>query len=262
MNTAHHMNILDRIVAATRLRVAQDKRAGLPSPANHVRTPGFFASALRKPGLSFICEVKRASPSKGIIAETFPYVDIAMEYECIGASAISVLTEPAFFLGSDANLSHIRRAVQTPLLRKDFIIDPFQIEQAACLGADAILLICSLLTPQTLRDYLERAHALSLDCLVEAHDADEVRMAADAGARIIGVNNRDLRTFNVDIQNSIALRKYAPAGVLFVAESGIKTAEDVRTLYQNGIDAALVGETLMRAPDKGAALLMLRGANA
>jgi len=221
-----------------------DKRSAVPGP---------------KLDIAFICEVKKASPSKGVIAEDFPYLDIARAYEQAGADAISVLTEPDFFQGSDRYLAEIRGVVDIPLLRKDFIIDPFQIEQAACLGADAILLICAILTPVQLAEYCQMADTLGLSCLVEAHDEDELRMALSAGARVVGVNNRNLKTFAVDTQNSIKLRKLAPKEVVFVSESGIRTAEDVQFLRENGVDAVLIGETLMRAPDKKAALAALRG---
>ncbi|GHU84725.1 indole-3-glycerol phosphate synthase [Bacteroidia bacterium] len=211
---------------------------------------------------SFGCEIKKASPSKGTIAEEFPYLEIAQEYEAAGADAISVLTEPEYFQGDGRYLTEIRGAVSLPLLRKDFIVDVFQIEQSARLGADAILLICAILSPTQLAEHLQAAEALGLSCLVEAHDQAEVDTALAAGARIIGVNNRDLRTFDVDVGNSIRLRPSVPEGVLFVSESGIRTAEDVDRLRQHGVDAVLVGETLMRSPDKRAALSALRGDSA
>ncbi|MDR0294530.1 MAG: indole-3-glycerol phosphate synthase TrpC [Oscillospiraceae bacterium] len=254
------MNILDRIVAAAKERVERDKKTGLPDQIAHsAPVPFRFEQNLRRPDTAFICEVKKASPSKGVIDEAFPYLKIAREYEAAGAAAISVLTEPEFFLGSDRVLAEIREAVRIPLLRKDFIIDPFQIEQAARLGADAVLLICAILTPVQLAGYIAEADRLGLSCLVEAHDGEEMKTALKAGARVIGVNNRDLKTFNVDTANSIRLRKLAPDGILFVSESGIRTAEDVELLRRNGISAVLVGEALMRAPDKKAALAALRG---
>lgn len=252
------MNILDRIVASTRERVDKDKKAGLSSEIAKRGEPLRFERSLRRTEMSFICEVKKASPSKGVIAEDFPYMDIAREYEDAGAAAISVLTEPEFFQGSDRYLTKIREIVNIPLLRKDFIIDPFQIEQSALLGADAILLICAILTPAQLAAYIQRADSFGLSCLVEAHDEAELYMALDAGARVVGVNNRDLRSFKVDTGNSVRLRKLAPSDVIFVSESGIGTSEDVRLLIQNGVDAVLIGETLMRSPDKKAALNVLR----
>ena len=225
----------------------------LPSPS-----PFIFEKTLRLPGFHFICEIKKASPSKGVIAEDFPYLDIAREYEEAGAAAISVLTEPEFFQGSDLYLAGISKIVSIPLLRKDFIIDPFQIEQAACLGAGAILLICAILTPSELSGYIEEADSFGLSCLVEAHDADEVTAALRAGARVVGVNNRDLKTFAVDTENSIRLRKLVPDDIVFVSESGVRSASDVELLHRNGINVALVGETLMRAQDKKAALSELR----
>ncbi|MCD7948127.1 MAG: indole-3-glycerol phosphate synthase TrpC [Oscillospiraceae bacterium] len=253
------MNILDEIVASTLPRVAREKAAGLPEPKAPPRKPFHFEENLRAPGVSFICEVKKASPSKGVIAADFPYLDIARAYERAGADAISVLTEPDYFQGRNAYLAEIRAAVDTPLLRKDFTIDPFQIEQAAALGADAVLLICAILSPAQVKEYIALADTLGLSCLVEAHDEEEIKTALAAGARIIGVNNRDLKTFTVDTANSIRLRKLVPPDILFVAESGVGAAEDIALLREHNISAVLVGETLMRAPDKAAMLSSLRG---
>lgn len=209
--------------------------------------------------ISFISEVKRASPSKGLIAPDFPYLDIARDYERAGASAISCLTEPFWFKGRDEYLAEISNAVKIPVLRKDFTVDEYMIYQAKTLGASAVLLICSILSKEQLSEYLGIAHSLGLSALVEAHDEDEVRTALSVGAGIIGVNNRDLRTFTVDINNSARLRKLVPPEVLFVSESGIKTAADIEALRSNGTNAVLIGETLMRSPDKKAALDELRG---
>ena len=253
------MNILEKIVASTRERVAREKAAGLPEKTDVIREPFLFEQRIGGDGMSFICEVKKASPSKGIIAPDFPYVDIAVEYQAAGADAISVLTEPAFFQGDDDYLRAIREHVDIPLLRKDFIIDPFQIEQSARIGADAILLICAILTPAQLKEYIALAQELGLSCLVEVHDENELTMALDARARVVGVNNRDLKTFEVDTGNSIRLRKFAPDDVIFVSESGIRSASDIAQLEKNNIDAVLVGETLMRAADKKQALAALRG---
>ena len=253
------MTILDEIATSAKARVEREKREGLPSRHFRPRSAFLMEETLRKPGFHFLCEVKRASPSKGLIAPNFPYLAIAREYEEAGAAAISVLTEPDYFQGSDSHLVEIRGITDLPLLRKDFIVDPFQIEQAACLGADAILLICAILSPAELRAYREEADRFGLSCLVEAHDEEELQMALRAGARIVGVNNRDLRTFTVDTGNSIRLRKLVPEDLLFVSESGIHRAEDVELLRQNGIRAALIGEALMRAADKKAALAELRG---
>jgi len=253
------MNILDQIVEATRDRVERDKRSGILSAlSNDRRSPLQFEKSLRCPGMSFICEVKKASPSKGIIAEDFPYTDIACDYEEAGAAAISVLTEPDYFMGSDRYLSEIREAVDIPLLRKDFTIDPFQIEQAACLGADAILLICTILLQSQIAEYIKKADRLGLSCLVEVHDEDELIMALRAGARVVGVNNRNLKTFEVDTNNSIRLRALTPRDIVFVSESGIRTSEDITLLRQHGIDAVLIGESLMRSKDKKAMLEVLR----
>jgi len=223
--------------------------------------PGFFRleKALAGDGMHFICECKKASPSKGLIAPDFPYLDIAKDYEAAGASAISVLTEPKWFLGSDEYLKEIASNVHIPCLRKDFTVDPYMIYQAKVLGASAVLLICAILDTQTLKEYLAVADSLGLSAIVEAHDAKEVDSAVRAGARIIGVNNRNLKDFTVDIHNSLRLRELAPENVIFVAESGIRTAEDVEALRTHGIHAVLIGEQLMRAKDKKAELAKLRG---
>lgn len=260
--------ILQEIAEKTRLRVAEEKTA-LPLSEMKKRAQelnpdtGFpFKKALSTADISFICEVKRASPSKGIIAEDFPYLDIARDYEAAGAAAISCLTEPFWFKGSDRYLQEIAAAVNIPVLRKDFTVDEYMIYQAKTLGASAVLLICSILSKEQLAEYLEIAHSLGLSALVEAHDEEEVKTAVSVGAGIIGVNNRDLKTFTVDINNSARLRKLVPPEILFVSESGIKTAQDIAALRQNGTNAVLIGETLMRSPDKKAALAQLRGTGA
>ena len=217
-----------------------------------------FERALRQPGMSFICEVKKASPSKGIIAEDFPYMDIAKDYEAAGASAISCLTEPYWFLGSDVYLEEIAENVSVPVLRKDFTCSEYMIWQAKALGASAVLLICSVLDDGELRAYHRLTEELHMSALVEAHDADEIERAKQAGARIIGVNNRNLKDFSVDIGNSARLRQLAGEDTVFVSESGIRTPEDMRTLCENGTDAVLIGEMLMRAPDRQAALRALK----
>lgn len=257
--------ILDKIVASTRKRVAQEKERQSPKEiqvqalAMESRTDFPFEKMLHTDGISFICEVKKASPSKGVIAEDFPYLDIAREYEQAGAGAISVLTEPEFFQGSPRYLQEIRPAVKLPLLRKDFIIDEYQIYQAKILGADAALFICAILDAATLKEYIQLCDRLGLSALVEAHDEAEMQQAVAAGARVIGVNNRNLKDFTVDIENSVRLREKAPAAVAFVAESGIKTRQDVKRLEDSKVNAALIGETLMRSPDKKAMLDALRG---
>jgi len=254
------MTILDQIVAATRERVARDKRAGLPPPCTTARQPFAFERALRRADdIAFICEVKKASPSRGVIAAEFPYVDIAAAYESAGAAAVSVLTEPDFFLGDDRHLAEIRQTVALPLLRKDFVVDPFQIEQARRLGADAVLLICAILSADQLAAFIREADRLGLSSLVEAHDESELRTALSCGARVVGVNNRNLKTFEVDTGNSVRLRGLAPPDVTMVSESGIRTAADVAELRRHGIDAVLIGETFMRSNDKKAALTALRG---
>lgn len=257
--------ILEEIAARTVQRVAEEK-AAVPLSEMKKRAEaldantGFpFRKALSGDEISFICEVKRASPSKGLIAPDFPYLDIARDYERAGASAISCLTEPFWFKGRDEYLAEISNAVTIPVLRKDFTVDEYMIYQAKTLGASAVLLICSILSKEQLSEYLGIAHSLGLSALVEAHDDGEVRTALSVGAVIIGVNNRDLRTFTVDINNSARLRKLVPPEILFVSESGIKTAADIEALRSNGTNAVLIGETLMRSPDKKAALDELRG---
>lgn len=213
-----------------------------------------FRDALLGEGIHLICEVKKASPSKGVIAEEFPYVEIAKDYERGGASAISVLTEPYYFLGSSGYLQEIRREVTVPILRKDFIVDEYQIYETKALGADACLLICAILDRDSLKQYLELAHRLGLSALVETHDVAEIEMAVEAGAGIIGVNNRNLKDFSVDIGHSQELRRFVPDGTIFVAESGIREKEQVVQLYGEGVNAVLIGETLMRAQDRAAAV--------
>ena len=260
-------NILEQLAAYARTRVEQTKAvrpladvkaAALAQPKGNFA----FEKALAQPGVRFICECKRASPSKGLIAPVFPYLDIAKEYAAAGADAISVLTEPKWFLGSDEYLQQIAAAVPMPCLRKDFTVDEYMIYEAKLLGASAVLLICSLLDTETLHRYLAICDTLGLSALVEAHDEQEIASAAAAGARVIGVNNRNLKNFTVDVTNSLALRQKAPPGVLFVAESGITSPSDVSALRAAGVDAVLVGEALMRAPDKAAALAALRGVDA
>ena len=219
-----------------------------------------FEQALRKEGVSFICECKKASPSKGLIAPNFPYLEIAKEYEAAGADCISVLTEPKWFLGNDEFLKEITESVLIPCLRKDFTVNEYQIYQAKVLGASAVLLICSILTEDQMKDYIRICDNLGLSALVEVHDEQEVQMALNTGARIIGVNNRNLKDFSVDTDNSRRLRKLIPPNVLFVSESGVRTAENVSALREIGADAVLIGETLMRASDKRAKLAELRGA--
>ena len=257
--------ILDRIVEATKIRVAQEKQVESPEAvkAAALALPsdtGFpFEAALRQQDFNFICEVKKASPSKGIIAEHFPYLDIAKEYEVAGAAAISVLTEPDFFKGDKKYLQEIASTVKIPVLRKDFIIDEYQIYQAKVWGASAILLICACLDVPTLTKFRELADSLGLSSLVEAHDEQEVQMAIDCGARIIGVNNRNLKDFTVDVQNSVRLRNLVQDDVIFVSESGLETPEDIQVLRDNNIGVALMGETFMRSPNKVEKLAYLYG---
>ena len=257
--------ILDKIVEATKIRVAKEKEVETPETvkAAALALPsdtGFpFEAALRQQDFNFICEVKKASPSKGIIAEHFPYLDIAKEYEVAGAAAISVLTEPDFFKGDKKYLQEIASTVKIPVLRKDFIIDEYQIYQAKVWGASAILLICACLDVPTLTKFRELADSLGLSSLVEAHDEQEVQMAIDCGARIIGVNNRNLKDFTVDVQNSVRLRNLVQDDVIFVSESGLETPEDIQVLRDNNIGVALMGETFMRSPNKVEKLAYLYG---
>lgn len=272
------MNILNEIAAKTKERIQKEK---LEIPEKDLiqmiqkrkvqillhpeqqsitsRTPHSFYQALKKEGMSYICEVKKASPSKGLIAPAFPYLEIAKEYQEAGAAAISCLTEPFYFQGSDRYLQEITAAVDIPVLRKDFTVDEYMIFQAAAYGAAAVLLICAILNDEQLKEYRELAEEFGMDALVEAHDEEEAERALKSGARIIGVNNRDLKTFQVDMQNSIRLRKLAPENVVFVSESGIKTSDDIQKLYDNQVDAVLIGETLMRSQDKKAVLEELNG---
>lgn len=258
------MTILERLADHARERVAAAKSVvslgEIRQRALKLPKGGFeFEKALSKKGLSFICECKKASPSKGIIAEDFPYLDIAKQYEAAGADCISVLTEPRWFLGSSEYLREIAQNVSIPCIRKDFTVHEYMIYEAKLLGAKAVLLICSILTQAQLENYLSVCESLGLSALVEAHDSDEVKAAVSAGARLIGVNNRNLSDFSVDTGNSRRLRELVPDNVLFVSESGVKSREDIISLEQAGADAVLVGEALMRAPDIAAKLKELRG---
>ncbi|MGN0157538.1 MAG: indole-3-glycerol phosphate synthase TrpC [Brotaphodocola sp.] len=258
------MTILDQLAEYARIRTENAKKQ---ISAEEIRAraaaqpKGMFSfeEALKKPDISFICECKKASPSKGLIAPDFPYLKIAREYENAGADCLSVLTEPKWFLGSDIYLKEIASTVQIPCLRKDFTVDPYMIYEAKLLGASAVLLICSILSDAQLYEYLGICEELGLSALVETHNEEEVHMALRAGARIIGVNNRNLKDFTVDTHNSRRLREQIPPDILFVSESGIKDAEDVRQLKEIGADAVLIGETLMRASDKKLKLNELRG---
>lgn len=258
------MTILDELAAYAKKRVAEaEARLPLALLKEQVRNlpKGTFAfeKALSKEGLSFICEVKKASPSKGLIAPNFPYLEIAREYCEAGADCLSVLTEPKWFLGSDEYLKEIANTVALPCLRKDFFVSEYMLYEAKILGASAALLICSLLSEEELENYFAVCEELGLTALFEIHDATEAKKALRAGARVIGVNNRNLKDFSVDCQNSQRLRDLIPEGVIFVSESGVKSAEDVANLRALGCDAVLVGETLMRAPNKKAKLAELKG---
>ena len=262
------MTILEQLANHARKRVMAEMeensldtmRELAMSKSSAARDLFAFEQALRKEDVSFICECKKASPSKGLIAPNFPYLEIAKEYEAAGADCISVLTEPKWFLGNDEFLKEIAEAVSIPCLRKDFTVNEYQIYQAKVLGASAVLLICSILTEDQMKDYIRICDELGLSALVEVHDEREVQTALNTGARIIGVNNRNLKDFSVDTDNSRRLRELIPPDVLFVSESGVRTAEDVSALRKIAADAVLIGETLMRASDKRAKLAELRGA--
>lgn len=251
--------ILDKIVEIRKIRIAEqkvkqplydliDQLKTKEGEENHNKRDA-FEKAIKEKKLSFICEVKRASPSKGIISKAFPYLDIAMQYQKAGATAISVLTEPDFFLGSNQYLDEISRHVTIPILRKDFIIDEYQIYEAKRIGADAVLLICALLNTEALRHFLNICKDIGLSALVEAHSEEDIESAINAGATIIGVNNRNLDTFEVDIHHCIRLRNRVPEGILYIAESGITDDEDIRLIKSSNIDAVLIGEALMKCKD-------------
>lgn len=258
------MTILDQLAKYAEFRVEEAKRIvpydDLKARASALPKGSFeFEKALKKPDISFICECKKASPSKGIIAEDFPYLEIAQEYEKAGADCISVLTEPKWFLGKGSYLREITDNVATPCIRKDFTVDDYMIYEAKLLGAKAVLLICSILTPEQIKNYIKVCDSLEMSALVEAHDDEEVKTAVECGARIIGVNNRNLKDFSVDTGNSRKLRELVPQDIIFVSESGVKTAEDITLLRESGVDAVLIGEALMKAADKSAKLAELKG---
>lgn len=257
------MTILDELASYARERVEKQKsivsfeevkERALAMPKGDFR----FENALKGKELAFICECKKASPSKGIIAKDFPYLDIALEYEAAGADCISVLTEPKWFLGSDSYLKEITESVKTPCIRKDFVVDSYMIYEAKLLGASAVLLICAILSDDEIVEYIKVADELGLSALVEAHDEEELNRAISCGARMVGVNNRNLKDFSVDTSNSRKLRSIVPEGVLFVSESGVKTPEDIKAIAESGADAVLIGEALMLAPDKNEKLKELK----
>lgn len=257
--------ILEELAAYARERVQKAKERksieelraeALAMPRGDFR----FEKALRADGMSLICEIKKASPSKGIISEDFPYLRIAREYEEAGADCVSVLTEPKWFLGSDEIFREVREQIALPMIRKDFTVDAYQIYEAKAMGADAVLLICALLDTETIREYLGICGELGLSALVETHNEEEIDSAVRAGAGLIGVNNRNLKDFSVDFDNAGRLRKKIPEGIVFVAESGVKNEEDIAALSRAGADAVLVGEALMRSGDKAACLRKFRQA--
>lgn len=257
--------ILDELVAITQKRLERlkslnskeelEKKAFEFEKVNKLS----FSKVLRQKELNFICEVKKASPSKGIISGDFPYMAIAKDYEAAGAAAVSVLTEEKYFLGSDEVFSDIRKNIKLPMLRKDFTIDEYQIYEAKLMGADAVLLIVSILNFDQIKDFLKLCNALGLDALVETHDEKEIELALKAGADIIGVNNRNLKNFSVDFENTLRLRELIPRELICVAESGVRGIEDVKALRESGIDAVLIGELLMRSDNRVELLKSLRG---
>lgn len=258
------MNILEEIAECATIRVAAYKAIipfdEIKQRALNLPRKNFpFEVALKNPRLSFICECKKASPSKGLIAENFPHVDIAKAYESAGADAISILTEPKYFLGNDTFLAEISREVSIPCLRKDFVVDEYMIYQAKLFGADAVLLICAILDDVQLKNFIATCDELGLSALVEAHDENEIRRALNCGARVIGVNNRNLKNFSVDMSNAAKLRELVPHEKIFVSESGVQTSDDVKKIRAIGADAVLIGEVLMRADDKKSKLAELRG---
>lgn len=258
------MSILDELADYARVRVSKAKeihsleeikKLALSMPKGNFE----FEKALKKDDVAFICECKKASPSKGVIAEDFPYLQIAKEYEAAGADCISVLTEPKWFLGSDEYLKEITSNVSIPCIRKDFTVDEYMIYEAKVLGAKAVLLICAILSENEIKDYIKICDELGMSAVVEAHDETEIKMALNAGARIVGVNNRNLKDFTVDTGNSKKLRDLVPEDVIFISESGVKSTEDVNAIRAMGANAILIGETLMRAEDKKAKLNELKG---
>ena len=250
--------ILDQIVQSKREEIAEHKRQRpleALADAELYRAPRRgFAAALARPGRAVIAEVKKASPSRGVIRADFDAVAIARAYASGGARALSVLTDAPFFQGSLAYLEAIRRVVDLPLLRKDFVLDPYQVHEARAFGADAVLLICAILDDASLRELFRLASRLDLDALVEVHSREELERAAGCGATLVGINNRDLRTFVTRLEVAETLAPLAPRQMTVVAESGLKTAADLERLEAAGVRAFLIGETLMAAPNPAAAL--------
>lgn len=257
--------ILDMLAASAKRRVEAAKSL---VPLNSIKKKAFeiaksgqhycFENSLMHDGVSFICEIKKASPSKGLIAPVFEPEITAREYASAGAAAISVLTEPEYFLGSNEHLTAVKEAMTLPVLRKDFTVSEYQLYESKVIGADAVLLICAILNVDTIRKFLDICDELYMSALVEAHTAAEVETALEAGARIAGVNNRDLNTFEVDFNTCLKLRSLVPNNVLYVAESGIKSREHISLLRDAGVNAALIGETLMRSADITATLADLK----
>lgn len=254
--------ILDEIIENKILEIGQSKKTlhieKLMEGLDCTRPPRDFYEALKPEGnLRIIAEIKRASPSKGIICRDFDPVRIAQGYSAGGASALSVLTDEKYFKGSLSYLSLIRDTVETPLLRKDFIVDPYQVYEARHYGADALLLIVAALERELLNELIELTHSLGMNAVVEVHDEVELEHALGSGARIIGINNRDLKTFAVDLDVSLNLSKSVPGEIVVIAESGIRSNEDINKLRREGVHVFLIGETFMKAPDPGAELRSL-----
>ncbi len=258
--------ILDQLANHAKERVLKDKEKisleEIKLKALSLEKGDFvFEKALRNNFPSLICEVKKASPSKGVISEDFPYLEIAKEYEKVGATCISVLTEPKWFLGSDEIFKEIRANVSLPMLRKDFTVDEYQIYQAKLMGADCVLLIVAILTTNQIKSYIEICNNLGINAVVEAHDEKEINSAIKAGAKIIGVNNRNLKDFTVNLDNASELKTYIPEDVIYIAESGIATVEDGISLVKKGADALLIGEALMRTDNKREFISKIKGAD-
>ncbi len=254
------MNILDKITAKTKERIVFLDGEKLKNKAYSCDKGNFpFYDAIKKDGISIIAEIKHASPSKGIITDDFDVRKISQEYKLAQVDCISVLTEPYFFMGDNSYVEIAKHEAKKPVLRKDFIIDEVQIYESKVIGADCILLISAILDMEKLKKFSYIAETIGLNCLVECHNEKEIELAIKSSAKIIGVNNRDLTTFDVDINNSLRLRKYVPSDILFVSESGIKTKKDMDKLKEIKTDGVLIGETFMRSNNKVNQIKLLKG---
>ena len=254
------MNILDKITEKTKTRTEKLNINDLKEKVQNLPRKDFiFKNALSGDKIKIISEIKKASPSKGLICQDFDPIKIAKEYNEAKTDCISILTEPYFFLGNNAYIKDVKKVTDIPILRKDFIIDEKQIYESKIIGADCILLICAILDEKKLKEFLNLAHKLCLSALVEAHNEDEIKTALNCNAEIIGVNNRNLKTFEVDFNNTFKLRKLVPDDIIFVCESGIKTREDIIKLEENNVNAVLIGETFMKSKNKIEEIKKLRG---